>query len=479
MKILISWVAYNNDFVKGQVDQENSPNYLIHKHYYNYDKHFILCSAKKDDTRLQVLQNQLQLDFPDHQTEGAYMDIEDVISLPEIKEKVEAFLHKQAGHTIDIFFSPGTSIMQLAWFICHNNLGYKTRLLQMRRPKDTKSGKPELLEINVEQSSTPITSILKEQNIEKRSRNIYEKPGLIITNSLKPVYEKAFKIAKTDRVTTLILGASGTGKESLAKYIHKNSVRSENPFVVINCSAFNDTLIESRMFGYKKGSFTGADKDTPGLFEKADGGTIFLDEVGDISPYMQQALLRVIQEKEIQPIGGKTKKVDVRIISATNKDLVELCKEQKFRWDLYYRLAVAELELPTLQKRGPAEIKSMIEYFLKQKKKGLKKEKILKIDKKAQQFLLNYPYPGNIRELENLVESFYVFCDDTVTLADIPSRMQEVPEEQSLNWKDAEKAHIKRVLDLKNGNQRQTWLALGYGSLNTLKKKIEEYRIGV
>ncbi len=426
---------------------------------------------------MQVLQNQLMLDFPDHQTEGVYMNIEDVINLPEIKEKVETFLHKQADHTIDIFFSPGTSIMQLAWFICHNNLGYKTRLLQMRRPKDTTSGKPELLEINIEQTSTPITSILKEQNIEKRSSDIYEKPGIIITNSLKPVYEKAYKISKTDRVTTLILGASGTGKESLAKYIHEHSVRRDHPFVVINCSAFNDNLIESRMFGYKKGAFTGAEKDTPGLFEKANGGTIFLDEIGDISPYMQQALLRVIQEKEIQPVGDKTKKIDVRIISATNNDLIGLCNEQKFRWDLYYRLAVAELELPTMQQRGPDEIRTMIDYFLKQKKKGLKKEKILKVDKDAMHFLINYPYPGNIRELENLIESLYVFCDEKVTLADIPSRMQDVPEEQSLNWKDAEKAHIKRVLALKNSNQRQAWLALGYGSLNTLKKKIEEYRI--
>jgi transcriptional regulator with PAS, ATPase and Fis domain len=233
------------------------------------------------------------------------------------------------------------------------------------------------------------------------------------------------------------------------------------------------------MFGYKKGAFTGAYKDTPGLFEKADGGTVFLDEVGDISPYMQQALLRVIQEKEIQPIGGKPQKVDVRIISATNQDLVSHCESRDFRWDLYYRLAVAELEVPTLKERGPDEIKEMIHYFLKQKKKELKKQRMLKIDKDALQFLLNYPYPGNIRELENLVESLYVFCDERVTLSDIPARFSNIPAEESLHWKDAEKAHIKRVLKLKNGNQRQAWLALGYGSLNTLKKKIEEYGIEV
>lgn len=477
MKLLISWIAYNNDFEQGKVDLENSPNYLMHNHFYNYDKHYILCAAVEDDTRLQVLLNRLRLDFPEHPVEGVYMGIKDVINLPEIKEKIEAFLFKQAEHEMDLFFSPGTSIMQLAWFICHNNLKYNTRLIQMRRPKDTRGGIPELLEVQVEQSKTPITSILKEQNIEKKERTPYDVKGQKLTASLKPVYDKARKIAKTDRVTTLLMGKSGTGKESLAKYIHDQSVRSEYPFVVINCSAFNDTLIESRMFGYKKGAFTGAYKDTPGLFEKADGGTVFLDEIGDISPYMQQALLRVIQEKEIQPIGGKPKKIDVRIISATNKDLIKMCEEETFRWDLYYRLAVAELELPTLLERGPGEIREMIHYFLKQKKKELKKERLLTIDKKALQFLKNYPYPGNIRELENLIESFYVFCDEQITIDDIPSRIQQIPEEESLHWKDAEKAHIKRVLQLKNGNQRQAWLALGYGSLNTLKKKIEEYGI--
>ena len=145
-------------------------------------------------------------------------------------------------------------------------------------------------------------------------------------------------MAQTDDVTVLILGESGTGKENLAKYIHKNSIRKEKPYITVNCSAFNDQLLESRLFGYKKGAFTGADKDTIGLFEMADEGTIFLDEIGYISPYMQQSLLRVLQEKEIMPLCGKPKKVDVRIIAATNQNLVKLCEEKHFRWDLYYRL---------------------------------------------------------------------------------------------------------------------------------------------
>lgn len=281
----------------------------------------------------------------------------------------------------------------------------------------------------------------------------------------------------TDEVTVLILGDSGTGKENLAKHIHQSSIRSEKPYIAINCSAFSDSLLESRLFGYKKGAFTGADKDTVGLFEQANEGTIFLDEIGDISPYMQQALLRVLQEKEIMPLGGKSKKVDVRVIAATNQSLIKRCEEGKFRWDLYYRLSVVELDLPTLHKRGKGDIKMMIDYFLGQKKKQLHKPKKLIIEREAMEALLNYTYPGNIRELENLIARLYVFNDEKVSVDVLPKRVFQDPIDQPMNWEYVEKEHIQKVLKHFQGNKRQTALAIGW-AINTLNTKMEKYGLG-
>jgi transcriptional regulator with PAS, ATPase and Fis domain len=480
MKILISWLAYNTDFNKdGKVDLENSPNFNMHKLFWNFDKHFILSSAKEDDTRMIILENQLKRSFPYHVLEVMYMNINDVISIPEIKTKVESLLVSFKYDDITIYFSPGTSAMQVSWYICHTSLGLKTKLVQVRPAAKSKKKQPELSEIITEQSAVPVTSIFKEQLFDKATDGKPISDDYLITDSLKDVYSKADKIAQTDKVTVLINGETGTGKEHLAKYIHSNSIRKSKPYITVNCSAFNDELLAAQLFGYKKGAFTGAEKDTKGLFEEADGGTIFLDEISDISPRLQQTLLRVLQQKEIQPLQDKPHKVDVRVIAATNKELSELCHDGKFRWDLFYRLAIAELELPTLQNRGSKELDEMINYFLIRKREELRKKLVLKIDTEVLQFMHNYSWPGNIRELENLIETLYVFCDKDVTIKDIPERFKESDSETSLRWEDVEKAHIEKVLRLKKGNQRQAWLALGYGSINTLRKKIMEYQIEV
>jgi DNA-binding NtrC family response regulator len=169
--------------------------------------------------------------------------------------------------------------------------------------------------------------------------------------------------------------------------------------------------------------------------------------------------------------------VDVRVIAATNKNIPELCRDGKFRWDLFYRLAIAELELPSLLNRGTKELDQMIEYFLQKKREELRKQNLIAIETDVRQFLHNYTWPGNIRELENLFETLYIFCDKEVTINDIPERFKVSNDEKSLRWEDVEKAHIEKVLKLKKGNQRQAWLALGYGSINTLRSKIKEYGI--
>jgi transcriptional regulator with PAS, ATPase and Fis domain len=476
MKLLFSWIAYNNDFENGKVDPDG-PTMTFHKHYFNHDRHLILSSAREDDIRIIHLINKISSTYPQRAelVEPVYMNVQDVINLEEIKNKVEKLLLRYREDEIDIFFSPGTSIMQVCWYICHSTLGLNTRLFQTRPSRFYKDKKNvELIEIKTDQSTTPVTAIIKEELLG--GKDIF-KQDILITESIKPAYEKAFKIAQADGITTLIFGESGTGKENLAKYIHDHSCRKKRPFITVNCSAMGENLLESRLFGYKKGAFTGAEKDTKGLFELADGGTIFLDEIGDISSYMQQSLLRVIQNKEILPLGGTVKKIDVRIISATNKELKKLCSIEKFRWDLYYRLTVTYLELPSLHELERDEKENLIQYLIRKKMKQFRRSTRLTLSKETLRILLDYPFPGNIRELENLIDSLYVFHAEQVEVDNLPRNLREIEPAYSFRWKDAEKLHIQKVLNYFHGNKNRTYKALGYGSINTLNKKIRDYGI--
>jgi transcriptional regulator with PAS, ATPase and Fis domain len=472
MKTLISWVAQTNDFENGAVN-EAGPNCTFHKYFFKGDRHFILSTKKSDDTRTVHLVNFLSRTYPDRTIEAVYLDIEDPIDHQEIQSKVTPFLASLKDDQIALFISPGTPAMQVVWYLSHMSMNLKTTLYQTREARHTKTKeKPELIKINLSNSSLPVTAVYHQEE----TKRVGPSDDYKITPAIEQIYLNAGKVAQTDEVTVLILGESGTGKENLAKYIHKNSIRKEKPYITVNCSAFNDQLLESRLFGYKKGAFTGADKDTPGLFELANEGTIFLDEIGDISPYMQQALLRVLQEKEIMPLGGKAKKIDVRVIAATNQNLVKRCEEKLFRWDLYYRLSVVELDVPTLLQRGKADLKTMIEYFLTQKKRHLKKNKKLILEKEAMEILLNYSYPGNIRELENIISRLYVFNEETVAAEILPKRLKQEAIDKPMNWEYVEKEHIERVLKHFNGNKRQTAIAIGW-AINTLVAKIEKYGI--
>jgi transcriptional regulator with PAS, ATPase and Fis domain len=472
MKTLVSWVAYNNDFHDGKV-LENGPTANYHKFFFKQDRHLLLSSAKESDLRTELLVNFLKRTYPDRIVEPIYMGINDPIDHREIQSKVDPLLTSLKGDKIDVFITPGTPSMQVVWYLSHLGLNLNTTLFQTREAKYTKAkDKPELIKIELEQSSLPVTAIYHQEQVKR----INVSDDYFITPQIKWIYNNAEKVAQTDLVTVLILGASGTGKENLAKYIHKNSIRSEQAYVTVNCSAFSDSLLESRLFGYKKGAFTGADKDTTGLFEEANEGTIFLDEIGDISPYMQQALLRVLQEKEVMPLGGKAKKINVRIIAATNQSLTKLCEEGKFRWDLYYRLSVVELDLPSLVERGKQDIKSMIEYFLNQKKKELNRPKKLILEKETLEVLLNYSYPGNVRELENIISRLYVFNEELVTASVLPKRLSQAPMEKPMHISFVEKEHIEKVLKYFKGNKRQSSIAIGW-AINTLISKIEKYNI--
>ncbi len=241
--------------------------------------------------------------------------------------------------------------------------------------------------------------------------------------ALREVYKILEKVAPTDS-TVLVTGESGTGKELLVRALHKNSRRHDKPFVPINCGAIPKELLESELFGHEKGAFTHAIRSRPGRFELADGGTIFLDEIGEMDLSLQVKILRALQEKEIERVGGTgTKKVDVRVVAATNRDLEIEVAAGRFREDLFYRLNVIPMHLPPLRERGE-DIMVLAEHFLNDfcMEKDRKK---LAVGSQAKALLMNYTWPGNVRELENFMERLSILCEGPqVTPADLPEKIQ-------------------------------------------------------
>jgi DNA-binding NtrC family response regulator len=280
-------------------------------------------------------------------------------------------------------------------------------------------------------------------------------------------------------VSILISGETGTGKELIASAIHYNSPRSSKPLIKINCAALSEGILESELFGHERGAFTGAIATRVGRFELADGGTIFLDEIGDISPNIQIKLLRVLQEKEFERVGGnETKKVDVRIIVATNKDLKKLIHDGTFREDLYYRLNVVHIEMPTLRERTE-DIPLLVSYFIS-KLNNEKGYEIRGISKEAMQLLLEYTWPGNIRELENALESAMALTQgDTITAKYLPAFLLITPVEErdfyqipkDLTFREMEKKIIELTLQRTGGNKSKAAKLLDIG-LRTLHRKV-------
>ena len=241
--------------------------------------------------------------------------------------------------------------------------------------------------------------------------------------ALKEVFKVLFKVAPTDS-TVLVTGESGTGKELLVRALHTNSLRKNNPFVPVNCGAIPKELLESELFGHEKGAFTHAIRSRPGRFELADGGTIFLDEIGEMDLTLQVKILRALQEKEIERVGGTgVKKVNVRIVAATNRDLEKEVEGGRFREDLYYRLNVIPLALPSLRHRVD-DIPLLAEFFLERFREKTRRP-CLKVSDEAHEMLLSYSWPGNIRELENFMERMSILCDnDAIQPGDLPVKIR-------------------------------------------------------
>ena len=302
---------------------------------------------------------------------------------------------------------------------------------------------------------------------------------------MQELFELIRDIAKTNS-TVLIRGESGTGKELIANAIHFNSDRIERPFVKVNCAVLAENLLESELFGHVKGAFTGAIKDKIGRFELAHGGTIFLDEIGDISPNMQLKLLRVLQEGEFERVGGnETKKVDVRILAATNRNLEEAMKSGNFRQDLYWRLNVIPLDVPPLRERKD-DVPLLVAYFLEKFSADFKK-KIEAVDDDAMHYLQTYDWPGNIRELENLMERAIVLNKTGIlTVKDFPISVSRAETDEEINIQvnndltevvdNFEKKIILKALRENNFNKLRTAEKLGIHR-STFMSKLKKYEI--
>jgi len=286
----------------------------------------------------------------------------------------------------------------------------------------------------------------------------------------------ARRVAATD-TTVLLLGETGTGKEVFASAIHYESERRQMPFVAINCSSFTGDLLESELFGYKAGAFTGALKDKKGLFEEAHHGSIFLDEIGEMSLELQAKLLRVLESKTFIKLGDtQTTKVNIRIMAATNRDLQKEAEEGKFRLDLYYRLSVFTISLPSLNERKQ-DIELLAKYYLKQFTDKAAKRSV-KMSNDFLALLKRHQWKGNIRELKNVMERAVILADDTLTPDTLPPHFNtQHTDSGSLDLQSIEKQHIIKVLAYTKGNKTETARLLGIG-LTTLYRKIDEYQLG-
>jgi len=285
---------------------------------------------------------------------------------------------------------------------------------------------------------------LKRENLHLRNqlKKKYRFENIIgDSEKMEKVFEVMEKVADTDS-TVLILGESGTGKELVAQAIHYRSYRREKPFVPVNCAAIPGELLESELFGHEKGAFTNAIRMRIGRFELANGGTVFLDEIGDMNPLLQSKLLRVLQERQFERVGGtKTIKTDIRIVAATHQNLKALVQQRKFREDLYYRLNVIPMEIPPLRERK-TDIPLLAHYFLDQFNRR-KKKKVRGIREDAMARLRQYEWPGNVRELENTIERVIILLDgDLVTPADLPDKFHEIPRVETAQTADIPESGI-------------------------------------
>jgi DNA-binding NtrC family response regulator len=349
--------------------------------------------------------------------------------------------------------------------------------------------------VDKERLLTTLSRALSHGSLEKEVERLkgelsdrYQLRNIVGSSSaMRKVYDQIEKVLESE-ITVFIAGESGTGKELVSKAIHYASLRSDGPFVDVNCAAIPEGLQESELFGHEKGAFTGAVATHPGKFEQASGGTIFLDEVGEMSPSAQARLLRVLQERVLQRVGGtETIELDVRVISASNRDLAKMVEEGSFRQDLYYRLVVFPITLPQLRDRRE-DIPALVEHFLEKHARDAGK-RVTRVEARAMEAMAGHGWPGNVRELENVIHrTLLVSSGLELTLDDLPPGIGgdvAMPEDAqptgappvgsgTLNLEELERETIVRAMELNKGNLSDVARQLGIGR-STLYRKLEQY----
>lgn len=338
----------------------------------------------------------------------------------------------------------------------------------------TKGDEDDHIHVVVERAAEKAAMNAKLQHLEQRVESKYGFENIVgESKEIEEAIKMAQKVAPSD-MSVLLQGETGTGKELFAQAIHQGSERKNGPFVALNCSAFPKDMLESELFGFKKGAFTGAAESKKGLIEEADGGTLFLDEIGEMDVGLQAKLLRFLENKKFTKLGEtKERKVDIRVLAATNKNLKKEEQEGRFRDDLYYRLAGFKIEIPPLRERH-GDIRLLAKYFLRRLN-----GKVKDITKEAMDLLISYSWQGNIRELKNIVERAAILAEGTTITPDLlPAEFHHDSSSSGISstssLREVERNHIQRVLKFVQGNKTKAAEILGIGS-STLYRKIEEY----
>ena len=346
--------------------------------------------------------------------------------------------------------------------------------------------------LDIEELKILVSKALRQRQLEQENVYLRERLGdrfdfsniIGRSSAMRDLFETVALVAPTE-ATVLIVGESGTGKELIANAIHQNSPRKDRPFIKVNCAALPETLLESELFGHEKGAFTGALARKRGRFQLAHSGSIFLDEIGEMSPTTQTKILRVLQEREFEPLGGtQTVKVDTRVVAATNKNLEEEIQEGRFREDLYYRVNVVTLEVPSLRERRE-DVSLLTDFFLKQYAE--KNQRFIKgFTPRATDLLMRHGWPGNVRELENVVERAVIMArGDVISQTELPDTLRELNAEEEevgidltpgRSLKEMEREMILRTLEEAGGNRTRSAEILGI-SRRTLQLKLKEYGI--
>jgi DNA-binding NtrC family response regulator len=366
------------------------------------------------------------------------------------------------------------------------NVNVKTAVEAIKQGAEDYLGKP----LNLDELEIILQQLTEKRGLRRdlaalkgHQKDLYRKDYLFLSDPLmKKVYERIEKVSQQPSVTVLILGETGTGKEHAAKLIHVLSPRTASPFMELHCGAMPENLLESELFGYEAGAFTDARKAKPGLFEVANGGTVFLDEVGELPLSVQTKLLKVLEQKTLRRLGGiQETKINVRVIAATNRDLKKEVEEGRFRADLYYRLNVAQIELPPLRSRAE-DIRGLAQFFFEDLCNVFQK-KLKPLGKEVLDLLVAYPWPGNVRELKNVMERSILYANGReLTTRDLPPEVRKpvgslsagLGADRALSREDAEKENIRKALKSFKDNKTQVAKHLGV-SRTTLLSKIKKY----